>query len=194
MCIFLIVGRNIFYTTEASANHLKQLLFIVHCFNIQLYSFQTIYIGIKQTLFSCYNIPLRSGKSKPPSLGLASHSRNDMIKVFDLPTFHKFMGKTLLLCAMLHYVSTWPGCDQLSKLQFIVRVRITVRPSVDLMVLFVTNKPLTENRICVFILLLWYDQITRFQKIIHYLCISCYRPRLKIHKIDYSFISRVTKW
>ena len=48
------------------------------------------------------------------------------------------------LCALLYYVSTWPGCDLSLTLQLIVRVRVTVTSSIDVMVLFVTYKPLIE--------------------------------------------------
>ena len=94
----------------------------------------------KTNPFSCHNIPLRSGKKKQTTtLGLASHWRNDkgLWSVIIAPVHWK--TPYFALCCIMS-----SGCDLSSTLQLIVWVRVTVTPWIDLMVLFVTNKPLIE--------------------------------------------------
>ena len=104
-CVFvLVMGGNTFYTTEAST-YFIQLLFIVHFF----YPFQTIHRSTKQTHFPV--IIFRCAARKKQTTTLAWPHTHAMIKVFDLSSFHKFMGKPLTLrfaTLCLHLTGVWP--------------------------------------------------------------------------------------
>ena len=151
-----------FYTTEASACFIQLLFIPLFFFSIPFQTIVTIHKSIKQTHFPIIKFRCVAGKkaNHRPWPGLTSSHTHAMIKVFDLKvfdlsSFHQFMGKPLTL-RYAAYVSAWPGCDLSSTLQLIVRVRVTawtyyinksmvtVTPWIDLMVLFVTNKPLIE--------------------------------------------------
>ena len=105
------MGGNIFYTTEAGACFI-QLLFITQFlffFFFFFYPFQTIHRSIKQTHFPVIIFHCVAERSKPPPLAW-SHT-HAMIKIFDLSSFHQFMGKPLTLryaALCLHLTRVWP--------------------------------------------------------------------------------------
>ena len=107
---------------------------LLFCFVLFFDPFQAIHRSKKQSHFPVIIFHCVAEKKQTTTLGLASH--HAMIKVFDLSSFHQFLGKPLTLrhaALCLHLTGVWP----------ILNAAVQCS-SEGLMVKSVTNEPLIE--------------------------------------------------